>query len=863
MYYEYEDFINLTDAELIRLVQEKDEAAFSELISRYRPRIWRLILANTRQHRDAEEILMDTWMAVWDNIDKLQKVDSFLPWLRSIAYNACSRYYASAKHISNEIPIPDSTIVEQIDTDAFPRFKVDELRESAREAVQNLPMRIRAIAILFYLEAWSMNEISNELNLPIATIKTKLREIRTMLRKEFDMEIKREDTIQKDSVLSQNTNIGEIPEYKRIIPARTRFHTETEPELWSIPNDALLRFGRGYIHCMALSPDSDLLVFGTPIGLWWYDVSTLQPITLWETDCQKITAVDISSSGEWIATGHADGSIRIWDIQKAKCIKQLQRKMHFLQQEVHQLAFSPDSMYLAANGFSDYVVDVWNAETGVQLARFGDPEVRFRICMKRQPLTFSPDNRLLACLSPPDDVKRITEGFGTVAPDRDRISIWDIGSRKRIAHLGDCTDFVYGLTFSPDGKILVATVEGSEETTLNLWDTHTWELQRTEKGYGKKQLLPAFSSEGTLRVVPFSYEDAAIWDVSSYQKLVAYNTSEGNEILHCFFNGSQLTLATSKDIDVWSIEEDVPHKKCYNSHHEQPISLVFSSDEKTLVAEYPFPEGTFLSWDFDNPSQNPNVSNIPGERHRVYKSNSGKIHTTSVEGNLIKIREFGNEKPMATCPIVEKPRYRAVAYSDNANLLAYGDTDKNIYVWDIGQEEILHKLIGKESSFSHLLDFCPNGNYLASDSEQSHYQLWDIQTGKEIPKFQEQEIEHIAFSPCGNLIAGEVEKAFLIWDLNSNKVKRTLSKPSDYRFWWQGGIAFTPDSQYLATGLEQRAGMGTTPIMLWNVLTGEQIATLSGHPAYITALTFSNDGKLLASGSGDGTILLWDVSQYL
>ncbi len=93
----------LTDAELVRLVQCRDEAAFTELISRYSPRIWNIVLDKSRQTRDAEEILMDIWLAVWNNIIGLRKVESFGAWLRKIANSACNRYYASKINKNSEI----------------------------------------------------------------------------------------------------------------------------------------------------------------------------------------------------------------------------------------------------------------------------------------------------------------------------------------------------------------------------------------------------------------------------------------------------------------------------------------------------------------------------------------------------------------------------------------------------------------------------------------------------------------------------------------------------------------------------------------------------------------------------------------
>ena len=182
---------DLKDEELIQLVQTGDESAFTELMSRYSPRIWKVIIANSRQRRDAEEILMDVWKSVWENISGLRSVESFGGWLHRIAYNACKRYYASLHHSTDEMPYSYADLTDHIDQDAVARFWETELHDAVREAGHHLPDKVRRVAVLYYLESWSVNEIHTELGLAIGTIKTKLRQTRELLRKEFGVELER------------------------------------------------------------------------------------------------------------------------------------------------------------------------------------------------------------------------------------------------------------------------------------------------------------------------------------------------------------------------------------------------------------------------------------------------------------------------------------------------------------------------------------------------------------------------------------------------------------------------------------------------------------------------------------------------
>ena len=285
-------------------------------MSRYNPRIWGVVVANSRQRRDAEEILMDIWMAVWENINGLRKVDSFSGWLRRIAYNACNRYYASARHSQNETPQRHPELIEHIDRDATVRFRETQLNADVKEVVQHLPQRVRRVAVLYYLESWSMKEIAEELNLAIGTVKTKLRETRGLLRKEFRVAPEKGGIMSPEfaDLHNKSGTCQTCPAYQR----RVRWKTNRKQPYGGYLKMPVSDLDGVTINTMVLSPNGEHLAAGTHIGLWWYETSTLSPIALWGTDCERISAIAFSASGEWVATGHEDGSVKVWDVAARK-----------------------------------------------------------------------------------------------------------------------------------------------------------------------------------------------------------------------------------------------------------------------------------------------------------------------------------------------------------------------------------------------------------------------------------------------------------------------------------------------------------------------------------------------------------------
>ena len=636
------------------------------------------------------------------------------------------------------------------------------------------------------------------------------------------------------------------------------------PMSWVLPDGAISRFGRGTVMAMAVSPDGAYLAAATKNGLWWYELATMQPIALWERERGMLGAITISLDGRLAATGNWDGVIKVWDIQRSTCITKIVRPG--LKEPVprttaiQSLAFSPDNQHLAATGSRCEIVYTWDPRTGTPLATFHDPqrETRSSYPSLPRPVAFSPDSRLLACTAPAGT----TDG-------PDVVLVWDVVTGERIACLTEQPSFVRSLCFSPCGQTLAI---GSDKGTVQVWNVKTWEQQRVYQNYdGTARMSVCYSQEGVLHTLENALEKntVVVWDVERHEKRYTYVEKEWEIEEALFSSSSHFVVAGGKEWAVWSPGDTNPRKLPYLHVNGTPNSVAFSQDGKKVAAGG---YGSTLFWDIANPMQPPTFFKISDDPQAVSVFISEKIHSTAFayDENTVKITVKIGETDENTTPMTltlpdPEAVVTAAAHAPLRNLIACADSKGRLYVWDMRSGDITHTLpLEGDWDDAHInrLIFSQDGKHLVSvpNSSGTMATLWDIDTGKEIPGFRDKPVDAVAFSPCGHKIACCMGRKIRLWDVNSCRTFLTL--PHDP---YPNALAFSPCGKYLASGVWWNRSVETekVPIRLWEVATGENIATFWGHPTDVQDLAFSPDGTLLASGSFDGTILLWDLKSVI
>ena len=110
---------------------------------------------------------------------------------------------------------------------------------------------------------------------------------------------------------------------------------------WALPEGAIARLERGGVGDKEFSPDGRYLAVATKIGLWWYEVATMSPVALWETERGMVSGIAFSANEKWIAISNWDKVLKVWDIQRGVSITEID-----LGDFRDSFVFSPDNRWL-------------------------------------------------------------------------------------------------------------------------------------------------------------------------------------------------------------------------------------------------------------------------------------------------------------------------------------------------------------------------------------------------------------------------------------------------------------------------------------------------------------------------------------
>ena len=151
------------------------------------------------------------------------------------------------------------------------------------------------------------------------------------------------------------------------------------------------------------------------------------------------------------------------------------------------------------------------------------------------------------------------------------------------------------------------------------------------------------------------------------------------------------------------------------------------------------------------------------------------------------------------------------------------------------------------------LVFSPDGSILAVATDFALH-IYDASNWSQLAYYENgMSMNSIDFSRDGSILAiGSSDATIRLWDVRKNHVVNALIAHKGR----VNSVSFSPDGKFLASSEDK-----DNSIFLWDIQKRQLIAKLTGHSKYVFSVSFSSDGKFLVSSGADNVALIWDVEK--
>lgn len=175
----------MNDAQIVDKVLNGDVNAFEFLILKYQSQIFYTAMNIVKNKEYAEDISQDAFLKAYEKLETLQDKNHFFAWLKRIAVNLALNHYERGKRIVDiESDENDTSYFDRITGGESPEdFLIkDELKKYVKMFVDSLPDRLRTVVMLREVEDMSYEEISELLNIPLGTVRSRLFNARQIIK---------------------------------------------------------------------------------------------------------------------------------------------------------------------------------------------------------------------------------------------------------------------------------------------------------------------------------------------------------------------------------------------------------------------------------------------------------------------------------------------------------------------------------------------------------------------------------------------------------------------------------------------------------------------------------------------------------
>jgi WD40 repeat protein len=405
-----------------------------------------------------------------------------------------------------------------------------------------------------------------------------------------------------------------------------------------------------------------------------------------------------------------------------------------------------------------------------------------------------------------------SDGKTVAAHAGDYVSVLDIDSGRETSRLPTIESGVRSLAFSPDGRVLAGGW-----LSVSLWDLTRPAEHPVVLPHARVHSV-AFSPDGATLATASQDSSVKLWDVATLQAVA--------------------TLA---------------------GHTDAVHSIVFDPDGGALASGSG--DHTIKLWDIATRRE---ITTLTGHAAGVYTvafSADGRSLASGSGDHTVKLWDVATGVETATLIGHDGPVVMAAFCADGASLVSghSGPWDRRpedapasprIRRWDLATRQQVDAF-GDYFARVYQLAFSPDGELLATTDGAEDITLWDVVSRRRVGRLDGavEWVSSLTFSPDSVTLVAATGGGVKAWDVARRQPISTFVSGL------ANSVAFTPDGRILVTADED--------VVLWDVTSGQKLATLDGHPERNTALAVSPDGAVLAAGDADYAIHLWDVEFVL
>ena len=595
-------------------------------------------------------------------------------------------------------------------------------------------------------------------------------------------------------------------------------------------------------------------VFAQAIIPPWH-IATLEGHT------DEVTSLKFSPDYATLASGSADGTVRLWETATGKHLATLEGHAW----SITSLAFSADSRTLTSAAHTE--VWVWDVASGRRKAAFDehtDKVTAVALSANGSVLASSSNDRTVrvwdlttgtnkAKLEHSGQVASVAlspNGKTVASAVGDSVYLWDVVSGQEKIEIR--TDRVYSLAFSPNGRTLVSGEYYSwfKHGLVKLWDVASGEkkVTFTHSRNSTRVTSVIFSADGRTIVSGGRDKTVKLWDVTSKKRKATFATP--SEVWSIAPSSDGGTLASASDnwsVSLWDVASG---QEKIEIRTDRVYSLAFSPNGRTLVSgEYYswFKHGLVKLWDVAS-----------GEKKVTFTHSRNSTRVTSVifsaDGRTIV--SGSTDRTVALWDVASKERkatfeghagrVRSVAISPDSRTVASGSEDWTLRLWDVATNQERAKLEG-HTDWVNTVAFNPSGGTLVSGSSDGTVRVWNATTGSPRTTFEAHvgTVEHVVFSPDGTMLASLSAEEIKLWNTTTWQRITTFPEPANNLT----SVAFCLDGRALAIGSEWN-------VRVWDFAKGVIKMTI---PRRSTSLAFGDGSRTLAIGYSD-TVYLWNLA---